>query len=52
MKKIDDTVKICFLRAGEVSHEIRKEKEFCALDKELFLQKPIGNTELILELRN
>ena len=51
MKKIDDTVKICFLTAGEVCHEIRKEKEFCALDKELFLQKPIGITELILELR-
>ncbi|MFZ0894242.1 MAG: hypothetical protein WAZ77_07045 [Candidatus Nitrosopolaris sp.] len=51
VKKIDNTVKICFLTAGEVCYErFRKEKEFCALDKELFLQKPIGNTELIFEL--
>lgn len=51
MKKIDNTVKICFLTASEVCYErFRKEKEFCALDKELFLQKPIENTELILEL--
>ena|SRR5438128_2675524 len=48
MKKIDNTVKICFLTAGE--GRFRKEKEFCALDKELFLQKPIENAELILEL--
>lgn len=51
MKKIDNTVKICFLTAGEVCYErFGKEKEFCALNKELFLQKPIENTELILEL--
>jgi DNA-binding response OmpR family regulator len=51
MKKIDNTVKICFLTAGEACYErFRKEKEFCALDKELFLQKPIENAELILEL--
>ena len=49
MKKIDNAVKVCFLTAGE--ERFRKEKEFCALDKELFLQKPIENAELILELR-
>jgi DNA-binding response OmpR family regulator len=51
IKKIDNTVKICFLTAGEVWYErFRKEKEFCALDKELILRKPIENAELILEL--
>ena len=51
MKNIHNTVKICFLTAGEVCYErFREEKEFCALDKELFLQKPIENTQLILEL--
>jgi DNA-binding response OmpR family regulator len=49
MKRIDNTVKICFLTAGD--ERFRKENEFCALDKELFLQKPIENAELILELR-
>jgi YesN/AraC family two-component response regulator len=51
MKKKDDTVKTCFLTAGEVCYErFRKEKEFCTLDKELFLRKPIENTKLVLEL--
>jgi DNA-binding response OmpR family regulator len=50
MKKIDNTVKICLPTAGEVCYErFRKEKEFCTLDKELFLQKPTENAELILE---
>lgn len=49
MKRIDNSVKVCFLTAGEMRN--RKEKEFCALDKELFLQKPIENAELILKLR-
>ena len=51
MKKIDNTVKICFLTAGEVYYErFRKEKDFCTLDKELFLRKPIENAKLVLEL--
>jgi DNA-binding response OmpR family regulator len=49
MKRIDNTVKICFLTAGE--ERSREEKEIYALDKELFLQKPIENAELILKLR-
>jgi two-component system response regulator ChvI len=51
IKKMDNTVKICFLTAGEVWYErFRKEKGLCALDKELILRKPIENAELILEL--
>jgi hypothetical protein len=41
-------VKICFLSAGEVWYaRFRKEKGFCALDKELILRKPIENTDSI-----
>jgi two-component system, OmpR family, response regulator ChvI len=48
IKKIDETVKICFLSAGEVWYaRFRKEKGFCALDKELILRKPIENTDSI-----
>lgn len=51
MKKKDNTVKTCFLTAGEVYYErFRKEKDFCTLDKELFLRKPIENAKLVLEL--
>ena len=42
MKKIDNKIKICFLTASELYRE-----HFCAIDKELFLRKPIENEDLI-----
>ena len=51
MKKMDSKVKVCFLTASEMYYErFRKEEDFAALDKDLFLRKPIQNEELIKEI--
>jgi CheY-like chemotaxis protein len=51
MKKMDSRVKVCFLTASEMYYErYRKEEEFAALDKDLFLRKPIQNEEVIKEI--
>ena len=51
MKKMDSKVKVCFLTASEMYYErYRKEEDFAALDKDLFLRKPIQNEELIKEI--
>ncbi len=48
MKKIDSKVKVCFLTASELYYKrFRKEEEFADIDKDLFLQKPIENEDLI-----
>jgi len=51
MKKMENRVKVCFLTASEMYYErYRKEEDFAALDKDLFLRKPIQNEELIKEI--
>ena len=50
LKKIDNAVKICFLTASEMYYEEFRKEEFCELDKDLFLRKPIKNEELIKEI--
>ncbi|MGB6529842.1 MAG: response regulator [Candidatus Nitrosopolaris sp.] len=51
MKKIDNNVKVCFLTAGEIYREqFGKEGDFCALDKDLFIRKPIENEDLIKKI--
>jgi CheY-like chemotaxis protein len=50
LKKIDNTVKICFLTASEMYYEEFRKDEFCGLDKDLFLRKPIKNKDLIIEI--
>ena len=40
LKKADPDVKVCFLTASEMYHEKIREVEHCALNKDLFLQKP------------
>jgi DNA-binding response OmpR family regulator len=47
IKKKDDKVKICFLTASELYYEEFRKKEYSALDKNLFLKKPIDNEDLI-----
>ena len=47
IKKIDDKIKICFLTASESYYEEYRKEEFNKLDKDLFIQKPIENEELI-----
>ena len=46
MKKIDNKIKVCFLTASELYYE-RFRNEFSTLDKDLFIQKPIENEDLI-----
>ena len=46
IKKKDNNVKFCFLTASELYYEEFRKKEFCALDKDLFLRKPIDNEQL------
>jgi DNA-binding NtrC family response regulator len=50
LKKIDPDVKVCFLTAIEMYHPEVREVEHCALNKDLFLQKPISNEDLVREI--
>ena len=47
IKKMDDKIKICFLTASEFYYEEYRKEEFSNFDKDLFIQKPIENEELI-----
>jgi DNA-binding response OmpR family regulator len=47
IKKIDDTVKVCFLTAGEMDYEQFRKELFPALDANCYLQKPFENEMLI-----
>jgi DNA-binding response OmpR family regulator len=49
MRKIDKQAKFCFITAGEMYYDkVRVEEEqYCKLDTERFLQKPISNTDLV-----
>ena len=44
-------IKVCFLTAGEMYREEIREVEHCTLNKDLFLQKPISNDDLIREIK-
>jgi DNA-binding response OmpR family regulator len=50
LKTIDPDVKACFLTASEMYREEIREEEHCALNKDLFLQKPISNEVLVTEI--
>jgi DNA-binding response OmpR family regulator len=47
LKKVDPDVKVCFLTASEMYHEEIRGVQHCALNKDLFLQKPISTADLI-----
>ena len=62
IREIDNQVKVCFITAGEMYYDgIRSERQeeqigwvgreeveqYCKLDKERFLQKPISNVDLV-----
>jgi DNA-binding response OmpR family regulator len=49
IKKIDNNANVCFLTASEEYYEFRK-KEYCALDRNLFIRKPIENEELVKQI--
>ena len=50
LKKVDPDVKVCFLTASEIYHQEVREKDHCALDRDLFLQKPMSNEDLVREI--
>jgi DNA-binding response OmpR family regulator len=50
LKKMDPDVNVCFLTASEMYHEEFRKAEHCALNKDLFLQKPISLDDLIMEV--
>ena len=50
IKKKDDKTKICFLTASESYYEEFRKKEYSALDKNLFIKKPIDNEDLLKEV--
>jgi DNA-binding response OmpR family regulator len=52
IRKIDNKTKIGFLTASEQYHEQFRDGEFSKLDKDLFIQKPIENEELIKKINN
>ncbi|MGB8086456.1 MAG: response regulator [Nitrososphaeraceae archaeon] len=48
--KIDSKANVCFLTASELYYKEFREKEYNAIDKDLFIRKPIANEELIKEI--
>jgi CheY-like chemotaxis protein len=50
IKKIDKDANVCFLTASELYYEEFRKKEYCALDRNLFIKKPIENDELVKEI--
>jgi DNA-binding response OmpR family regulator len=52
IKKRDAKANICFLTASELYYEQFRKEEFCNLNKDLFIQKPIENQELIKRINN
>jgi DNA-binding response OmpR family regulator len=53
MRKVDNKVKVCFITAGEMFYDKFRNKkgeegeQYCKLDTQRFLQKPISNIELV-----
>ncbi len=50
IRKKDHKAKVCFLTASELYYEQFRKTEYNAIDKSLFLQKPIGNEVLLKEV--
>ena len=50
IKKKDQKAKICFLTASELYYQEFRKREYDAIDKNLFIRKPIENEELLKEV--
>jgi DNA-binding response OmpR family regulator len=50
IKKKDHKAKICFFTASELYYEKFRKREYDAIDKTLFIQKPINTEELLKEV--
>ena len=47
LQKIDSKVNVCFLTASKLYYKEFRKKEYYALDKELFIRKPVEDEELL-----
>lgn len=47
IKKKDNNANVCFLTASEQYYEEFRKKEYYALDRNLFIRKPVENEELV-----
>jgi DNA-binding response OmpR family regulator len=50
IKKKDHKAKVCFLTASELYYQEFRRREYDAIDKNLFIRKPIENEELLKEV--
>jgi DNA-binding response OmpR family regulator len=50
IKKKDQKAKVCFLTASELYYEEFRKEEYNAIDKNLFIRKPIENELLLNEV--
>jgi DNA-binding response OmpR family regulator len=50
IKRKDNNAKVCFLTASELYYEEFRKKEYYALDRNMFIRKPIENEELVKEI--
>jgi DNA-binding response OmpR family regulator len=50
LQKIDSKVNVCFLTASELYYNEFRKKEHYALDKDLFIRKPVEDEELLKEI--
>jgi DNA-binding response OmpR family regulator len=50
IKKKDNNAKVCFLTASELYYEEFRNEEYRALDRNLFIRKPIDNEDLVKEI--
>jgi DNA-binding response OmpR family regulator len=50
IQKIDSKAKVCFLTASELYYKEFRKKGYNALEKDLFIRKPIENEKLVKEM--
>ena len=51
IKKKDNNANVCFLTASEQYYEEFRKKDYFALDRNLFIRKPIENEELVKQIK-
>jgi DNA-binding NtrC family response regulator len=50
LKKIDPSIKVCFLTASEMYYEDPREENHSDLRENVFIQKPISTDDLIMKI--
>jgi response regulator RpfG family c-di-GMP phosphodiesterase len=51
IRKVDDSVKTCFLTAGEMYYMELREEAFPNLNVDYFIGKPIANQDLVRRVK-